>query len=139
TQLHNCFQFPSPACCLVAPRPPPLSARLLPAASSWLLLLLLLLPLGGLGQIRPDQFRVRSSASARTRPKAAEDPAVSWWTFLHGRGVHKSRGLTAECARRFLCSESKARPCAAAEERRCGWQQQLCGDNATLWDTGVIS
>lgn len=55
TQLHNRFQFPSPAC-LVAPRPPLLSAACLTA---WLL--------GGLGQIRADQFRVLSSPSTRRR------------------------------------------------------------------------
>ncbi|CAK6979403.1 polycomb group RING finger protein 5 isoform X3, partial [Scomber scombrus] len=44
--------------------------------------------LGGLGQIRADQFRV--SLPVHPEQTEREDPAVSWWTFLLSCGIHKS-------------------------------------------------
>ena len=83
TQLHNRFQFPSPAC-LPGGSPPTAALCCLPAAClpAWLL--------DGLGQIRADQFRVLSAHPVRGPSLSEEDPAVSWWTFLPSRGIHNS-------------------------------------------------
>ncbi|CAJ1066847.1 hypothetical protein INR49_023234%2C partial [Xyrichtys novacula] len=85
-ELHNRFQFPSPAClpacslaCLVAPRPPLLSAACLPAC--------LAVGRTGADPSRPVPY---SLFSQYTDQAEQEDPVVSWWTFLSSRGTLNS-------------------------------------------------
>ncbi|KAL7383909.1 hypothetical protein ABVT39_020440 [Epinephelus coioides] len=80
TQLHNRFQFPSPAC-LVAPRPPLLSAACLPDC--------LAAGRTGADPSRPVPCSLLTQYAEKTE---REDLAVSWWTFLPSRGIHNSGG-----------------------------------------------
>lgn len=77
TQLHNCFQFPSPACS-PGGSPPTAALCCLPASL-----------LGGLGQIRADQFRV-SLLTQFTEQTVPEDRTASRWTFLSSSGIRNS-------------------------------------------------